>query len=38
MKNDIQNRADIELLINTFYRKIRYSRVLGYIFDNVAQN
>lgn len=37
MKNDIQNRADIELLVNTFYEKVRANRVLGPIFDNVAQ-
>ena len=37
MKNDIQDRADIEMMVNTFYGKVRESIVLGYIFDNVAQ-
>lgn len=37
MKKDIQNRADIELLVNSFYEKVKINSVLGYIFDNVAQ-
>lgn len=37
MKKDIQNRPDIELLVNTFYEKAREDKVLGYIFDNVAK-
>jgi hemoglobin len=37
MKYDIQNRADIELLVNTFYEKVRENKVLGYIFENVVQ-
>lgn len=37
MNNDIQNRSDIELLVNTFYQKVRANKVLGYIFDDIAQ-
>ena len=37
MKSDITNRKDIELLVNTFYEKIRSNPVLGYIFDDVAK-
>ncbi|MDT8415142.1 MAG: group III truncated hemoglobin [Flavobacteriaceae bacterium] len=37
MKSDITNRKDIELLVNTFYGKVRNNAVLGYIFDDVAK-
>jgi hemoglobin len=37
VKKDIVNRADIELLVNTFYRKILADKQLGYIFDKVAK-
>lgn len=37
MKNDIQNRSDIELLANTFYEKVRENKMLGYIFNDVAK-
>lgn len=37
MKKDIQNRADVELLVNSFYSKVRDNETLGYIFDEVAQ-
>ncbi len=37
MKNDIQNRSDIELLVNTFYEKVRENKMLGYIFNDVAK-
>ncbi|REJ83800.1 MAG: group III truncated hemoglobin [Bacteroidetes bacterium] len=36
MRNNIQNRADIELLVNTFYEKVRNSKRLDHIFENVA--
>ncbi len=36
MKKDIENRKDIELLVNTFYRKVKADKKLGYIFNNVA--
>ena len=34
---DIENRADIELLINSFYDKVRADDVIGYIFSDVAK-
>lgn len=37
MKKDIENSADIELLINTFYDKVKLSPVIGYIFYEVAK-
>ncbi|HRP90920.1 MAG TPA: group III truncated hemoglobin [Edaphocola sp.] len=37
MKTDINTRKDIELLVNTFYQKVRTNSVLGYIFDDVAK-
>jgi len=36
LKKDIENRADIELLVNTFYRKVIADKKLGYIFNDVA--
>jgi hemoglobin len=34
---DITSRKDIELLIDTFYGKVRKDESLGYIFDDVAK-
>lgn len=36
MKKDISTRQDIELLVNTFYDKVRINPVLGPIFNGVA--
>ncbi|MGB5982294.1 MAG: group III truncated hemoglobin [Nonlabens sp.] len=33
---DIQNRADIELLVNSFYDKVRDDDMIGHIFTEVA--
>lgn len=33
---DIKTRADIELIINTFYEKVKVDDVLGYIFNEIA--
>ena len=33
MKHDIQNRADVHLLVTTFYAKIRKDELLGPIFN-----
>lgn len=33
---DITGRADIEILVNTFYERIRADELLGFIFNNVA--
>ena len=37
MKSDISTSADIKLLIDTFYDKVRRDEMLGYIFDEVAR-
>lgn len=36
-KADITGRTEIELLVNTFYDRVRADSVLGYIFEQVAQ-
>ncbi|MFN8349007.1 MAG: group III truncated hemoglobin [Spirosomataceae bacterium] len=33
----LENRTDVELLVNKFYQKIRQDAQLGHIFDEVAQ-
>ena len=37
MKKDILTRADIELLVDNFYSKVKQDPVIGYIFSDVAQ-
>ena len=37
MKKDIENRTDIELLVNNFYKKIRADKQLGFIFEDIAK-
>lgn len=37
MKPDIQNRQDIEVLVNAFYEKVKTDAVIGYLFNEVAQ-
>ena len=37
MKKDIQDRTDIEFLMNSFYDKVRGDDVIGYIFNEVAK-
>ena len=37
MKRDIESRADIELLVNTFYEKVKPDPVIGHIFTAVAK-
>lgn len=37
MKRDIENRADIELLVNEFYDKVKMDTVIGYIFNDVVK-
>lgn len=34
-KNEIQNRADVRLLVETFYGKIRKDKILGPIFNSI---
>ncbi len=35
MKNDIAGRKEIELLVDTFYDKVRQDDTIGYIFKNI---
>lgn len=35
MKQDISNRTDIEVLINTFYGHVRKDETIGFIFDKI---
>ncbi|HET9278637.1 MAG TPA: group III truncated hemoglobin, partial [Flavitalea sp.] len=37
MKKDIENRKDIEILIDSFYEKVRRDEAIGYIFNDVAK-
>ncbi|MBK8625562.1 MAG: group III truncated hemoglobin [Saprospiraceae bacterium] len=37
MKQDIKNRNDIELLVNTFYDKVKTNNILGNIFIDLAK-
>lgn len=36
-RTDLTGRADIEILVNRFYDKIRSDELLGFIFNNVAK-
>ncbi|MEO5593573.1 MAG: group III truncated hemoglobin [Chitinophagaceae bacterium] len=37
MKKDIENRADIELLIKSFYEKVKIDPLIGGIFTDIAK-
>ena len=37
MKPDLTNRADIQLLITTFYEKVKREETIAYIFADVAK-
>lgn len=37
MKKDINNRKDIELLVNLFYEKVQKDEKIGYIFTDIAK-
>jgi hemoglobin len=37
MKKDIENREDIELLVITFYDKVKADETIGYIFNDIAK-
>lgn len=37
MKSDITTRKDIELLVNTFYTKVRVNKTIGFIFEDIAK-
>ncbi len=36
METDIRNRKDIEKLVNAFYEEIKTDKVIGYLFNDVA--
>lgn len=38
MKNDIENRDDIYLLITSFYKKVRENEILGPIFNHMISD
>jgi hemoglobin len=37
MKKDIATKADIELLVNSFYDKVKTDPVIGYIFTDIVK-
>ncbi|RYG42942.1 MAG: group III truncated hemoglobin [Chitinophagaceae bacterium] len=37
MKNDIENRDDIVLLVNTFYQRVREDELIGPVFEQRIQ-
>lgn len=37
MKNDIENREDIKILVDKFYERVREDEVIGYLFNDVAK-
>lgn len=37
MKKDIENRKDIEILVDRFYEIVREDTVIGYLFNDVAK-
>lgn len=37
MKKDIESRADIELLVDTFYTQVKQDDVIGHYFTNVVK-
>src|SRR4030095_15416623 len=36
MKRDIENRRNIETLVNHFYEKVKSDPIIGYIFTDIA--
>ena len=37
LKKDIENRSDIELMVDAFYKKVLADKKLGFIFQDVAK-
>lgn len=37
MKNDIESKKEIELLVDTFYIKVKADELIGYIFTDIAK-
>lgn len=38
MKQDIQNREDVFLLVSTFYAKVRANEKIGYVFNEIIED
>ncbi len=38
MKKEIESRAEIQLMVDTFYTRVRQDELLGSIFDNVIKD
>jgi len=38
MKNDIQNREDVFLLVSTFYTKVRVNKKIGHFFNDTIND
>ena len=37
MKNDIEKRADIEMVVNKFYEKVKTDAIIGHFFSEVVK-
>lgn len=37
MKKDIESKKDIELLVDTFYEKVKADKTIGYIFTDIVK-
>ena len=37
MKKDLSNREDVELLVDTFYDKVKANATIGFIFNDIAK-
>ena len=37
MKKDIENRKDIQLLVNSFYEKVKADPMIGFIFNDIVK-
>lgn len=37
MKKDLKTRKDIELLVDSFYEKVKHDNTIGYIFSDIAK-
>lgn len=38
MKKEIENRADVSLLVHSFYKKIRADKEIGHFFNETIHN
>jgi hemoglobin len=37
MKKEIENRKDVQLLVNSFYEKVKADPVIGFIFNDIVK-